>query len=258
MSGVAGGERNSVTRTAGPVRSAEHWAQEVRAVRVRHAGSWRKPGFAGRGRSSSGRRSYPRRVDSCANKLRWCQPGPGVRVAPVPRCDRCGGGVTRPCRLSGENWRERGKLGRRLWLAGGSDWRCLVQAPDLVALAAWPPPERSALRDPPLPDPLVDIVSTCLVYTTPLPPGNAPAGLSRPPPAARQPARRTRGEPHPARPPRHVADRLRAARDPALAAAMAGPDPGDGLRSSGLGAGAAETAPPLPACAGGQPRIGAQ
>ncbi len=89
--------------------------------------------YWGRGRSSSGRRSYPQRVDSCANKLRWCQPGRGVGVAPVQRRDRCGGGVTRPCRQSGENWREREKLGEA---ALARRWLGLVQAPDVVALAA--------------------------------------------------------------------------------------------------------------------------
>src|SRR5271169_5558522 len=116
------------------------------------------------------------------------------------------------------------------------DAAAVLTGPSLPVLSGAQP---AAGGNPPPPDPLIDIVSTCLTYTTPLSPGNAPAGLSRPPPAARRPARRTRGEPYPVRPQRHVADRLRAARDPALAAAVAGPGPGDGLRSSGLGAGAA-------------------
>ena len=66
------------------------------------------------------------------------------------------------------------------------------------------------------------------------------------------------GEQDPARPQRRVADRLRVARNRAPAAAVAGPDPGDGLGSSRLGSGAAEAAPSLPAGAGGQPRRRAQ
>ena len=83
---------------------------------------------------------------------------------------------------------------------------------------------------------MIDILSTCLLY--------APAV--------------SRDEPDPVRPQRRVADRLRAARRHAPAAAVAGPHPGYGPGPSRLGTRAAETAAALPARAGGQPRRRAQ
>ena len=67
-----------------------------------------------------------------------------------------------------------------------------------------------------------------------------------------------RGEPDQVRPQRHAADRLRVARDPAPAAAVAGADPGNGPGPPRLAPCAAQTAAVLPARAGGQPGRRAQ
>src|ERR1700677_2169158 len=57
----------------------------------------------------------------------------------------------------------------------------------------------------------------------------------------------------PVRPQRPAAYRLRGAGNDAPAAALAGADPGDGLRPFRLGSGGADVAAPLPARARGQP-----